>query len=242
VAGLAGLALATAAPPGERGAPARPAAAPAEASGSRPRGAASADPRAVDDRLGDIQSLYAWMDADATHLNLVMTVSPFDDGTTAFGPGFQYVFHVGVHDSLGSPSLKEDVLILCQFPGATEIECWVGNTYLRGTPSLTDGLYSDNRMVRVFAGRRSDPFFFNGAGFENARAQLRTYLPPPGQVRCPQIPAAEAAAIRAKLRTPPTDRFADTNVLALVLTIDKRSLGILSSIPLLSVWGSTHRQ
>lgn len=233
LASLAGLALAS--EPAER------------TERTEPTGSSSAAPgsRAVDERLGDIQSLYAWMDADATHVNLVMTLSPFDDGTATFGPGFQYVFHIGVHSSPSTPSI-EDEMVLCQFLGATEIECWVGNTYLRGNPSLTDGLTSDNGLVRVFAGRRSDPFFFNESGFENARAQLRTFLPPTlppaDDAECPAIAPAAAAGILAKLRTPPVDRFADTNVLALVMIIDKRNLGVLPVTPLLSVWGSTHRQ
>ena len=207
----------------------------AAASAGRPGAAA------VDERLGDIQSVYAWMDSDATHVNLAMTLSPFDDGTTVFGPGFQYVFHVNAQSSPGGEPTAE-TLVICQFEGPADIDCWVGSTHLSGNPSLTDGLYSGNRLVRVFAGRRSDPFFFNGTGFENALASLRGYLPAAGGAQCPAITPGEAGSILAKLRSPANDRFADTNVLALVLSIDKRMLGVRPSSPLLSVWGSTHRQ
>jgi len=206
--------------------------------------------------LGDIQSVYAWMTPDASKVNLVMTVSPFDDGTIGFGPDFQYVFHVAPHRALDlapepiPPKGDDDepkpseTDIICQFPKKNEIQCWVGTFYLHGNPSTTSGLTkgSDTR-VRIYAGRRSDPFFFNEAGFDAGMALLRPHAPASPTPQCPAIPPAQANAIQMRLGSPANnDRFVDTNVLALVISVEKRLLNITSRASLLSVWGSTHRR
>lgn len=209
---------------------------------------------AVDSALGDIQSVYAWMSPDATSVNLVMTVSPFDDGTVGFSPDFQYVFHVAPHRALdlapepmppkhdGEEPTPSETDIICQFPKRNEIQCWVGSFYVHGNPSNTNGLTKDNdARVRIYAGRRSDPFFFNETGFETALSLLRPHAPASPQ--CPAISPADSRAILMRLGTPANnDRFIDTNVLALVISIEKRLLNLTSRAPLLSVWGSTHRR
>lgn len=206
--------------------------------------------------LGDIQSVYAWMTPDASRVNLVMTVSPFDDGTVGFGPDFQYVFHVAPHRALDlapepiPPKDDDDepkpseTDIICQFPKRNEIQCWVGTFYVHGNPSNTSGLTRDNdTRVRIFAGRRSDPFFFNEAGFEAGMAMLRPYASASATPQCPAIPPTNARAIQTRLGSPiNNDRFVDTNVLALVISVEKRLLNITSRASLLSVWGSTHRR
>ncbi len=191
---------------------------------------------------GELQALYAWPSRDASYVNLVLTVSPFDDGSASFGPGFQYVFHVA---ALPTPTAEADPknerLVICQFEHANLIECWVGKTYLRGNPSAsTNGLKSDDGNVTVWAGRRSDPLFFNGAGLGSALTQLRAYtgsLP-----QCPAIAPSAARDITTALRTPATDRFADTNVLALALTIQRAYVGATTNNPFLAIWASTHRR
>lgn len=218
--------------------------------GDEPRPGAAAG-AAADDKLADIQAVYAWMSPDIDSVNLVMTVSPFDDGTTPFGPGFQYVFHLAPHRALnsapeplppttpGGEPRPGEVDIICQFPKVNDIECWFGtNLYVRGNPSSTNGLMA--KGVRIFAGRRSDPFFFNESGFESAVPLLRAHAQP-GSQQCAAISPSDSAAIQSKLRTGP-DRFIDTNVLALVINVRKNQLNITNRAHLLSVWGSTHRQ
>lgn len=217
----------------------------------RPAAVPAAPGAAADDKLADIQAVYAWMSPDIDSVNLVMTVSPFDDGTTPFGPGFQYVFHLAPHRALNAASeplppttpggepRPGEVDIICQFPKVNDIECWFGtNLYVRGNPSSTNGLMA--KGVRIFAGRRSDPFFFNESGFESAIPLLRAYAQP-GSQQCAAISPMDSATIQSKLRTGP-DRFIDTNVLALVINVRKNQLNITNRAHLLSVWGSTHRQ
>ena len=49
--------------------------------------------------MADITDVYSWM--TGSNLNLVMDVSPSDDGTRSFGPAVQYVFHVTSKAGLG---------------------------------------------------------------------------------------------------------------------------------------------
>jgi hypothetical protein len=208
----------------------------------------------ADSGLADIQAVYAWMDSDGLKINLAMTVSPFDPGTTSFKPGIQYAFHA---QALRTPAASDGVLtqIICEFGSATEIQCWVGrdgttDEYLSGNPASTTGLVNSGGSIRVFAGRRSDPFFFNSAGFSAAMTLARGAAAgaPRNAAGCPAITPTSAAAIVQQFsrRPPPNqaqpgeDRFSNTNVLALLVRIDKRLIKATASAPILTVWGSTH--
>ncbi len=190
--------------------------------------------------IADIQSVYAWMNQDATSVNLVMTVSPFDDNTMPFRDGFQYVFHVAAHAAMSSQPSNE-TRVICQFIKITDVECWVGKAYLRVNPtvlSVRDGTAG----IRVYAGRRADPFFFHEAGLRRALPKLRTLAAAAGpSLQCPAISPTQGGEVLLDLRANPVDRYIDTNVYALVLVVDKELLLVNASAPILSVWGSTHR-
>jgi Domain of unknown function (DUF4331) len=221
------------------------------ASGKSAPASRSADAEAA---LGDIHGVFAWTTPDATRVNLLMTVAPFASSTTFFAPGTQYVFHVSAY-----PAFRQEAVaatnVICQFYSSTDIECWVGNSYVRGNATSTTGLVSNNGLIKVFAGRRSDPLAFNATGFEAAMQLLREFPPSTSGPTCSPVPPPDAARIVARLAGQPLpnlaagddasvgqDPYAASNVLALVLQVDKRLLGVTSGAPLISVWGSTHRQ
>ena len=115
--------------------------------------------------MADITDVYAWM--SGSRLNLVMDLSPHDDGTSAFGPAVTYAFHLTSKPKLGlgEPGGTE-TQVICRFDTNTSVQCWVtsgGTTkdYVIGDPSNTAGVTSSSGRVKVFAGRRSDPAFFN---------------------------------------------------------------------------------
>ena len=121
--------------------------------------------------MADINDVYAWMTSDHSKVNLAMTISPGDDGTRNFGPSVLYAFHVTAVPSYGMTGTETDVI--CQFASDTSAQCWVqkGNTtldYITGDPSSTVGLVNADQKITLFAGRRSDPFFFNLQGFRDA--------------------------------------------------------------------------
>ncbi|HEY6032853.1 MAG TPA: DUF4331 family protein [Kofleriaceae bacterium] len=213
--------------------------------------------------MADIADVYTWMTSDAAKVNLAMTVSPADMGTNAFGPSIQYVWHATSHPgasngvAFGAPGTESRVI--CTFASNTSAQCWVvqGTTvkeYVKGDPSTA--MTSSDGKMKVFAGRRSDPFFFNLGGFLIAQNAVETAAAALtfDAAGCPQVPALTAAALRNDLSTAPAaqvgpcaanqiDCFKNFNVMAIVVQVDKslllQSSGSTSD-HLLSVWGSTH--
>lgn len=218
-------------------------------------------PTAMANPMADIGDVYAWMDSTSGKVNLAMTVSPKDDGTHSFDNSIQYAWHITNHP--GQPAFAAfgkagaTTNVICTFTENTSIQCWVvsGTTvldYVTGDPS-EDGISSADGKLTVFAGRRSDPFFFNLGGFKSAVAEVEEAgsnisLDAAG---CPQLDAITAGGLRTLLASPPTtaispcaalqiDCFQTFDVMALVVQVDPGIVGVDASNILLSVWGSTH--
>jgi hypothetical protein len=216
-------------------------------------------------KMGDLNDVFTWMNGDATKLNLALTVSPADDGTRSFGPSVQYAFHV--RSRVGTTG--RDVLaaaggvetnVICTFASNTSVQCWVvaGTTikaYVKGDPSSLTGLTSTDGKLKVFAGRRSDPFFFNLQGLRNAVAGIQAAAAGltftngcPNNLTDVQVGGlvatlaaqqpADAAAVPPCSATV-KDCFAGFNVMALVVQVDK-TLVVNGTDTFLSVWASTH--
>ncbi len=211
--------------------------------------------------LADINDVYAWMSTDGSKVNLAMTISPADDGTRHFGPGVQYVFHVTSKAMLGVRVPEgTETNVICTFASDTSAQCWVaqGTTvkgYVTGDASNTAGIISPDGKVRLFAGRRSDPFFFNFQGFRDAVAAVKG-IPPalltPNAAGCPSsLTVTQTQPVIMKLQEPAqpgatapcatdsADCFAHLNVLAIVLQIDKSLLNAGTNTTL-GIWGSSH--
>ena len=132
--------------------------------------------------MGDINDVFAWLTEAGANLSLAMTVSPFDDGSHAFGPDVQYVWHLTRHEAFPQSAeqlaMGEESKVVCTFESDTSGECWVIDTsnkvvdYVKGDFSATTGVTSADGKLKVFAGRRSDPFFFNLAGFLTAQKKV----------------------------------------------------------------------
>ena len=210
-------------------------------------------------QMADIGDVYAWMNSDASKLNLAMTVSPADMGTNTFGPATQYVFHTTSHPGATNSTAfftpGTESKVICTFASNTSAECWAVtgttvNDYVKGDPSTA--MTSADGKMKVFAGRRSDPFFFNLSGFLTAQATVEGAggALPHDAAGCPTLDAATASVLRGQLTATPAtmvgpcpagnkDCFATFNVMAIVVQMDK-SLALQGTDKLLSVWGSTH--
>ncbi len=207
--------------------------------------------------MADITDVYAWMSTDGSKVNLIMDVSAADDGTHHFGPSTLYVFHVMSTPGLAMAGTSQEVI--CKFASDTSGACWLVNgantvDYVSGDPSATAGIANASGKMKLFAGRRSDPFFFNLGGFKTAVGAVEQAAAAGGLTfdvaGCPQIDAATAHQLGTLLATPPAqmvgpcvanqlDCFANFNVMSVVLQIDKTELN-LNSQSLLAVWGSTN--
>ena len=202
--------------------------------------AASADPSA------DITDVFAWMAPDASRLYLVMDLVRDASPASQFSDSVQYVFHTTSRAAFGgAPSPEVD--IICVFAASQRIQCWAGTQeYVTGDASGLNGITSADGKLRVFAGLRNDPFFFNLAGFKEtgkdvADAASSLTFDPAG---CPQLDAATSGALVTQLQTapgggPPVDNFADFNVLSIAIAVDKSI--VTSSGPVVAVWASTNR-
>lgn len=207
-------------------------------------------PAAVASPNADITDVYAWMSDDAENVNLVMNVAPFASGEAAFSDAVTYAFHVNSATGYGAD--QTETLVICQFYAADGSECWVGDEYVEGDPGDSAGITSDSGALRVFAGMRNDPFFMEFTGFT---ATVDTVVSVAGDLTfdaagCPAVDEATSNALVTQLQSgapvegqeelpAASDTFAGSNVLSIVLQIDKDLL--TAGGPILGVWGSTHR-
>ncbi len=200
-------------------------------------------PSAVADPAADITDLYAWMNSDASKVNLILNVTPFAGAESGFSDAVQYVFHIG--SSSGYGEAQTETLVLCQFDDAGAVQCWAGDDeYVTGDASSDAGIASDSGALRVFSGLRNDPFFMENVGFNNTVAAVLAAAPsltfdPEG---CPLLDQATSNALVGALQSgadgaAASDTFAGSNVLSLVVQADKDLVS--SGGPLLTVWAST---
>jgi hypothetical protein len=198
--------------------------------------ATGADPSA------DITDVYSWVDGNK--VILVLDVFPLAATGAQFSNSLQYVLHTESTSAFGVPGTRKDVI--CTFDTTQKISCWIGaDDYVTGDASSVSGLASASGKVTVFAGLRSDPFFFNLTGFKDAVSYLESLSPAPTTdgSGCPSLSATQATTASGKLAAtmggPPTDFFGGKNVLSIVLSVDKRLL--VGPGPLLNVWASTNK-
>jgi len=125
------------------------------------------------DASSDIADVFAWTSADATKVNLAMTVFPGAVAGSKFSDAVKYVFHLNSKKT-GILDAASPLELVCTFDVAQKVSCWLvdktaGKTvdYVTGDASTT-GVTSASGKLKVFAGLRNDPFFFNLAGFKNA--------------------------------------------------------------------------
>ena len=209
-------------------------------------------PRASADPAADITDVFAWTSPDARRVNLVMDLVRNATTASRFSDGVQYVFHTTSRAAFGAEP-SEEVDVVCVFNRAQRIRCWVGQdeharAQIAGHAGRTQGISSPDGRLRVFAGLREDPFFFNLAGFrETARivtgAAAGLVFDAAG---CPALDGGTSAALVNQLQKAPgggpaVDNFAHFNVLSIVVSLDK-SLLTRQKRPILAVWGSTNRR
>lgn len=212
----------------------------------RAEGADHTDPPGLAEPLADIADFYAWMDTGAENLNLITTVAPLD-GATAFSTAVQYGFHVSSRADFGATD-ETLTQVVCQFYDTDAIECWVlaadGSVvdYVEGDPTDEAGLQSESGDVTVFAGSRNDPFYFNQSGFN---ATVAAVVEAAGGLtfdegNCPAVDSDTSAALVGLLQTDGAaeDDLADSNVLALVVQVDKTLVN--GGGDLLAAWASTN--
>jgi hypothetical protein len=131
----------------------------------------------------DVNDVFAWMSADASRVYLAMSVFPGASANSRFSDAVKYVFHTSsVATYLGASAPRD---VICTFSNATPqvASCWVTDpanasvkAYVTGNAGAVGGITSGDARLRLFAGLRDDPFFFNLAGFRNAASTVGAAL------------------------------------------------------------------
>jgi len=210
------------------------------------RTARSADhldaPAVKADPTVDLNDLYAWVDGG--RFVLALTSFPAATAASKFSNVVQYVVHTQSGAAYGNTTASED--LICTFDTAQKISCWLGtDEYVTGDASGTAGLSSADGKLKVFAGLRADPFFFNLDGFKHTQTTVEGAGPLAADLAgCPTLDPATAAVLRSQLQSSPdggpaADFFANLNGLAIVASIDKTL--VTKGGPIVSAWASTHR-
>lgn len=193
----------------------------------------------------DINDVFAWTSPDGSKLNLVMDVFPAATTAAKFSNVAQYVFHTTSSAGYGMPAATSED-ILCTFDTAQAISCWGGGEYVHGDASNPAGITSAGGKLRVFAGLRDDPFFFNLDGFKATAAAVHgaagalTF----DAAGCPALDANTSNALVTQLRSAPgggapSDHFKGLNTLAIVVQIDRTLVTKGGST--VGVWASTNK-
>nr|ANY58016.1 hypothetical protein [uncultured bacterium]ANY58035.1 hypothetical protein [uncultured bacterium] len=200
-------------------------------------------PAATAEPTADITDVFAWMNEDADRLNLVLNVHHMATAESRFSPAVQYALHVNSSASFGAAATEE--IVLCQFYSQTELECWLGDEYVVGDPSAAEGIQSEGGGLRVFAGRRDDPFFFELLGFRQVVSTVQSVA---GSLDfdmegCPTVDQETSTALVTQLQSgpdgaPASNTFAGNSVLSLVVQVDKAL--VTAGGPIVGVWASTH--
>jgi hypothetical protein len=192
-------------------------------------------PGAILDPAADITDVFAWTNANASKINLIMNVGPF--GASGFSDAVTYTFHVESSAAYGEVGTA--ATITCEFYDATNIECWGPGVYVTGDPSDPAGIANSASSIKVFAGPRNDPFFFELAGF-NAAVDAVVGLGVPADGNCPTVNGAISSSLVNALTAngSPVDTFAGATVQSLVVQIDKAI--IAEGGPILAISGATY--
>ncbi len=203
------------------------------------------------DAAADITDVYAWA-SSAEKLTVIMNVSPLATTTSKFSDAVQYAFHLESSPAYGTPGEKTD--IVCSFDAAQAIECVLGAPgdkvveFVKGDASAPAGITADSMKMKVFAGLRADPFYFNLEGFNDAVSTVKgaaAGLMFDGS-GCPNVDAATSGVLVGQLQgtkagmAPAANFFAAVNVLSIVVEIDKTTVN--SGGKIVAVWASTHKK
>jgi hypothetical protein len=191
----------------------------------------------------DINDVFTWMEGD--NLVLIMTVQPFADAGAAFSDAVTYTFHVDAHPAFGQAAGMQSE-VACTFDAAGAVTCAVNGdeAVVSGDATDTAGLENAAQNMKVFTGRRADPFYFYLTGYNTAvatvvsAASLLTFQ----ASGCPIVDGVTSNTLVSQLTAGNgnlDNDFAGADVMALVVEIDK-SLVTDATNDVVSVWARTY--
>ncbi|MFC1743630.1 DUF4331 family protein [Candidatus Riflebacteria bacterium] len=185
----------------------------------------------------DITDLYCWV--EGSNLVLVMCVMPMQPSISSinteniskylFDPEVSYQFHI---DNSESPDGTAEYVIKCRFSqalspdyrqfikvnsselGISNLEGEINTAYPSTNATTAKTVTSSDGTIKIFAGPRDDPFFFDYTGMEKIKAKIGTFTG--------------------------ADTFAGYNVSAIVIELPLSKV-LSSSHSSLAIWCTTYK-
>lgn len=167
-------------------------------------------PVATNDPAADINDVYAFVNPnDARELIVAVTLVPLANAKSQFSDVVDYRIHLD--------NGSGEQLVTCTFPGATRVNC-SGPGALSASGSIGAQVRGSGGL-RLFAGLRDDPFFFDLDAFNATRA-----------------------AVAPRFRSPGVNFFKDAGTLAIVLGIPTSAINAGGQRNVVKIYSSTKRQ
>lgn len=203
----------------------------------------SKDPFVDNGKALEVADLFAWTTPDAEKVNLIATMRVARAVGWRFPKGADIVFHISSSPAYGTPGT--DVELLCHFYDFDGVECWLGDAYVAAKVGVPSQGVGPDRRLRVFAGLRDDPAFFDRAALEGvSKGLLESLMPAPpmkDEFGC-MAPWPGGYQMAHTLYAPDPKKVVDAhegrNVLAVVLQVP--TVMLQAAGPMLGVWVSAH--
>jgi hypothetical protein len=129
-------------------------------------------PTVRSDSAADINDVYTFVNPNnPKELIVIATVIPLANAQTRFSNAVEYRFHID------NGIAGDETLIRCTFKQSSIVLC-TGNHGLQARGAVGSVAYG--QKLRVFAGLRDDPFFFDLAAFNTTRDTLTPAFTNPG--------------------------------------------------------------
>lgn len=162
------------------------------------------------DPAADINDLFAFVNPnDSGELIVAATLIPLAGANTRFSDSVEYRFHID------NGIAGDETTIRCTFKKSNQVFC-TGNNGLAARGAV--GSIVSGQHLRVFAGLRDDPFFFDLAAFNTTRDTLTPSFTNPG-----------------------FNFFQGLNTMSIVLGIRSERVTAKGAAPVLKVYASTAR-
>jgi hypothetical protein len=195
-------------------------------------------PATVANPQADIADVYAWPSKDRQQLNLVMTIQGH-----SFSDKIDYAIHIDSGRTFGHTTASTS--FVCHFASATAVRCDLGSAdSVSGDPSNPNGLEGKNRLVRLYAGLRDDPFYNNIKGLVSAYQAAGAAIKSGAIVDtagCAHFDTDTLKTIRDQMTHtdggPAQNFLYKWSVSAIVLSVDLRT--VTAGGKILAVWAST---
>jgi hypothetical protein len=170
-------------------------------------------PLTTNDPAADINDVYTFINPNnPDELIVAVTVLPVANANSRFSDAVEYRIHLD-----NGAATNGTTVITCTFPeNATRVLCRGAGDTLYAEGPLDQLVDADD--LKVFAGLRDDPFFFDLDAFNETRA-----------------------AVASRFTNPGENFFADLNTLSIVLGIESDRVTNDGANPTLKVYASSNR-